>query len=71
MRNRTASRLIQTIGTYTRERLGLPHWLREKRDRRAVAKRERELEQEIRQNGLNTLLEPHWEEFPLPGRKAS
>ena len=70
MRIRTANRLVQTIGTYTRGRFGLRKWLLQRRDRRAVAKRERELEREIRKNGLSTLLEPHWADVQAPRHRA-
>jgi hypothetical protein len=63
---RTANRLIQTIGMYTRGPFGLRKWLFEKRSCRAVSKRERELEREIRKNGLSTLLEPHWADVQAP-----
>ena len=70
MQIRTANRLLQTIGTYTRGRIALRKWLLEKRNRRVIARRERELVREIRNNGLNTLLEPHWVEVQARGHRT-
>jgi hypothetical protein len=57
----TASRLIRTISTNARIHFGLIKWLLREQDRRADAKRERELERAIRKSGLSILLEPEWE----------